>query len=368
MKRLLIVNPTLRVGGVERKIADIADYLARHPRENTRVDLILEESPPTDSSQAIFFKSVQQSPVHIHFNSLRAIPFFLYLLCQFARLKPDIVLAFSRRPSVLALTLREILRWRRFRLVLGNDSIASQDLGLYVRHPLVQRILKTHMQMLYPRADLILAPSEISKRDLITHFYVAPEKIRVLKNWTPQIESAELPKKFDLVYVGRVDKVKQLARLVQIAAQVRQAFPQLRVVIVGNGTEMENVRRATREHGLEKNIEFVGFQANVGTWLAQSKIFCLTSQFEGLPIAALEAMAYGLPIVTFAYDGAEELVQHGETGLLCANEQEFSEALVTLLADDELRERMGNRAREFVQHEHGEHVLAQYVDLIFESR
>ncbi len=368
MKRLLMLNPTLCVGGVERKIADIAQYISQHDNLNLRADLILEEPLPVNSPEDIFLERVAQSPLHIHFKpATRFLSFFFYLFYQVLRLKPDIILAFSRRPSILALTLRELLWWHKPRVVLGNDSIASHDLNLYVRNPITQRILKKQMQLLYPRAALILAPSTSSERDLIENFRVAPEKIRVLKNWTLHAPPQNTSTTFDLIYVGRVVPVKQLTRLVQIVQQVRQTMAQLRVVIVGDGDDMDNVKRATRAYQLENHIEFVGFQENIGAYLARSKIFCLTSQFEGLPIAGLEAMAYGLPIVTLAYDGASELVQNNYNGFVCTSDQEFCDAILRLLGNDELRGQMGAHAREFVQRVHGETVLAQYIHLVLDS-
>lgn len=364
MNRLLIVNPTLGVGGVERKIADIASYLSQH-EPKLRVDLVLEEDLPAPSGERLFRDVVQQSSFHLHCQpATHFIPFFLYLLYQVVRLDPDVILAFSRRPSILALTTRALLWWRNLPVVLGNDTVASQALKLYVPNSIPRRILQTQMRWLYPQAMLILAPSETSKRDLIEHFDVAPETIRVFKNWTRPVSPLNIPKSFDLIYVGRVDRVKQLTHLIQATGRIRQTIPNIRVVIVGDGNDMDAVQDAARAHGLESQIEFVGFQKDVTSYLAQSKIFCLTSRFEGLPIAALEAMAYGLPVVTLAYQGAEELVTNGETGFVCANEGAFCAALVRLLTDEPLRAQMGKRAREWVEREHGENVLAEYVNSI----
>lgn len=364
MTRLLIVNPTLGIGGVERKIADIARCLSERQDKNLRVDLILEDKP-TEASQSLFYQLVQQSSVHIHFKpALPFVSFFLYLMLYLVRRRPDAILAFSRRPSVLALTAAALLPGYKPRILLGNDSIASRALELYVPNPMLRRILKTQMQWLYPRAALILVPSETSKRDLIENFHLSPDKIRVLKNWTRQIPAQCVPKKFDVIYAGRVDRVKRITRLIEIIARIRPALGEIRVVIVGDGSEMDHVRHSARAHHLEHQIEFAGFQEDVGIYFARSKVFCLTSQFEGLPIAALEAMAYGLPVVTVAYAGADELVQNGKTGYICATDDEFSAALYKLLTDEPLRTRMGSCAREFVERAHGEAVLSEYVNLI----
>lgn len=376
MKRVLIINPTLRVGGVERKIADMAHYLAQHDDPRRRIVLFLEQGRSQDAHENVFFDLVQESPFQIHVKpAAPVVPFLVYLLYQVLKQKPDVILAFSRRPSILALTIRRLLWWRKLRVIVGNDSIASQALALYVPHPLMRRALAAQMRWLYPSATLFLVPSETSRLDLMEHFRVPTDKIRVFKNWThselkkPGFGDKErrLPKHYDLIYVGRVDAVKRLTRLVRIIALVRKELPALRVVVVGDGNDMANAKRASLDAGLAEIIAFVGFQADIGGYLAQSKIFCLTSQFEGLPMAALEAMAYALPVVTLAYAGAHELVQSGHTGYICASEEAFCTALVRLLTDEALRADMGNQAQAYVRREHGEQVLAEYVNLIFNS-
>lgn len=368
MKRIFIINPTLRVGGVERKIAEIARYLAQNQSSGMRADLFLEERLSEHSREDVFLNLVQQSLVHVHFKpDTRFVTFFLYLLYQVGRNKPDVILAFSRRPSVLALTICELVWWRKPRIIIGNDSIASKALALYVPHSLVRKVLAMQMRWLYPRVTRFLVPSDTSKRDLVENFCVPPEKISVLKNWTLPTLRQNVAKTFDLVYIGRVDPVKQLTRFIEIICKVREQLPSLCAVIVGDGNDMASVKSAMRNYDLEGNVSLVGFQTDIGSYLAQSKIFCLTSQFEGLPIAALEAMAYGLPVVTVAYAGATELVQSGETGFICANETEFCAAVVRLLTDEAARAEMGKNAQSFVEREHGEQVLEQYVDLVLNS-
>lgn len=368
MKRIFIINPSLRVGGVERKIADIARYLSQNRVSETQIDLFLEERLPENSREDVFLKLVQQSPVHVHIKpDTRFVTFFLYLLYQVVRYKPEVILAFSRRPSVLALTIRALAPWRKPRIIIGNDSIASRALALYVPHLLMRRVLALQMRWLYPHATRFLVPSDTSKRDLIENFHVPPRKISVLKNWTLPALPQNIPKTFDLIYVGRVDKVKQLTRFIEIIRTAREQLPSLRAVIVGDGNDMANVTNAISSCALEHNVSLVGFQTDIGSYLARSKIFCLTSQFEGLPIAGLEAMAYGLPVVTVAYAGAGELVQSGETGVICASDHAFSTALVHLLTDEAARAAMGKNAQLFVQRNHGAQVLEQYVDLVLNS-
>lgn len=363
IKRVLLVHSSLRVGGVDRKIAEIARYLTTRASEHS-ARLVIEQPRSAHGAENVFYDEVQQANLPIDCKPpTRALPFFLYLLWRVFSYKPDILVAFTRRPSIFALTIRALLFWRTLRVVIGNETVASHALQSYIQNPITRALVHAQMQWLYPRATLILTPSDTSRQDLVQQFGVSVEKIRVIKNWTLTEPSPRaLSKKFGLIYVGRVGHEKQLTRFVEIISQIQQTLPTLRVVIVGDGNDLENVKRATRAHNLERVIEFVGYQPDVTPYLAASKIFCLTSRFEGLPLAALEAMAFGLPVVTLAYDGAHELVQTEHTGFIVKDGDEMCAALLRLLMDDALRERMGNNAQVFVREAHGVKILQEYVE------
>jgi glycosyltransferase involved in cell wall biosynthesis len=221
------------------------------------------------------------------------------------------------------------------------------------------------MRFCYSRADAILAPSEAARSDLAQSFGVPAHRVIVNRNWVrckPTVGNTA--KLFDLIYVGRVDPVKNLTLLVKIIGQVRGVLPTLRACVVGGGDDLDNVSRLAEQCGLDSTIAFPGFRRDVGEYLAASRVFCLTSHYEGLSIAALEAMAQGLPVITTAYPGAEELVQDGLTGYICATEEEYVARAVRLLTSEEQRREMGERARLSVTASHGAQSLNEFVRLL----
>lgn len=366
MKRVCIVTSGLRVGGVERKLTDLVQHTAAvYSPEEVAVDLIIELRASPDENENVLLRLLQATRCRVLFKP-KYTPLLLYLLWYVFWHKPDTILAYSRRPSIFACTVRALLRWRKIRVVLGNDTLASQALVSFNPQVWRQRLVAAQMRLFYPRADLILVPSDNSKNDLVANFSIPPEKIRVLKNWTRLAPTFIAPKTIDLIYVGRVDALKNLTRLVEIAAAVRESFSSLRVMIVGGGVDLENVRDALRAHQLQDTFELVGFQSDIGTFLARAKIFCLTSRFEGMPLAALEAMAFGLPVVTTAYPGAQELVRQGETGFVCRDNNAYRDAILELLTDDARRTMLGQHAREFVECEHGAQVLEAYCNYLLQ--
>ena len=270
---------------------------------------------------------------------------------------------------MFSLLLKHLFWWRKIRLVAGSDTLVSYAIRAYVPNRLERHLVSGLVALLYPRSDIVIVPSDTAKRDLVQNFCVSEQKISVNKNWVfaPTCRKGDTPARYDLIYVGRFDRVKNLSLFVEIIAQVRQTLPTVSVCMVGGGIDMDTVSDLAQEYGLRSTISFVGIQRDVSHYLSRSKVFCLTSRYEGLPIAALEAMAHGLPVITTRYPGADELVQEGKTGYICANSSEYAATITRLLRDENLRARMGEYAREFVRTQHGEKNLEKYVRLFMEQ-
>ena len=182
---------------------------------------------------------------------------------------------------------------------------------------------------------------------------------------SPAARAASVPDDgFDLIYVGRLAPVKNLSLLVEILRDLREIRPSARAVIVGGGPGLADLERQRARLGLANHLVLPGWQQDVTPWLRASQLFCLTSHHEGLPIAALEAMSLGLPVISTRYPGAEELVQDGETGFLCRNGNEFVDRVVLCLTRDSLRSEIGQRARAWVAAQHGPDDLRRFVRLI----
>ncbi|QKT02463.1 glycosyltransferase family 4 protein [Ectothiorhodospiraceae bacterium 2226] len=152
-----------------------------------------------------------------------------------------------------------------------------------------------------------------------------------------------------LVFLGRVGERKGAWDLIGALAQLR-AVPGWRAYIAGDG-DLDKARALVREHGLEERVEICGWidREGVERLLGKPSIVVLPSYREGLPVALLQGMAHGHPVVSTHAGGIPDLVEHGRSGYLVAPGAvaELAAALRRLIGDAPRRARMGayNRRR-----------------------
>jgi glycosyltransferase involved in cell wall biosynthesis len=151
-----------------------------------------------------------------------------------------------------------------------------------------------------------------------------------------------------LVNIGRLSPEKGFDRLVDAFAEVAGEFPQWDLHLAGDGVERENLQAQVRRLGLVDRVFFTGWIKDVWEFLATADAFALTSRYDGYPVALLEAMSAGLPVLSVDCDsGPREIIRHGWNGWLVANtHQGLCSGLKDFLANSELRDRMGQTATE----------------------
>jgi len=146
---------------------------------------------------------------------------------------------------------------------------------------------------------------------------------------------------------GRLAHQKGLEFLIRAVALLEPRFPELTVLIVGEGSEQPALEEMVRTAGLQDRVRLLGLRMDIPDLLALFDIYALPSRWEGLPMAILEAMAASLPIVGSAVGGVPTAVREGINGLLVPPEDPvaLAGALEKLLSDPQLRRRMGEAGR-----------------------
>ena len=140
---------------------------------------------------------------------------------------------------------------------------------------------------------------------------------------------------------------KRLDLWLEVFAELKKRFPQVKGVLVGDGPLKEQLLARRKELGLESAVLMPGLQTNTVEWLSAMDVYMMSSVFEGLPVALLEAMSCGLPVVCTNAGGTGEVIRDGVDGLLVPGEEpmQLLQPLSALVADAGLRQRMGETAR-----------------------
>lgn len=152
-----------------------------------------------------------------------------------------------------------------------------------------------------------------------------------------------------IVAAGRFSQQKNFPLLIRAFAKVADKFPEHRLVIYGQGNLLESYQSLAKELGVAQRVEFPGFVADMPQRLEKAGMFVLSSDYEGMPNALMEAMALGLPCVSTdcGGGGAKFLVRDGENGLLVPQKDvdAMARAMDKILSDQEFAKKLGGNAR-----------------------
>jgi len=223
-------------------------------------------------------------------------------------------------------------------------------------------------KQLFRRASAFIAVSQSEKREVIRFLGVPDAQIHVVGNGVnlELIDSIpEKGKKFDAVFVGRVEPGKGLRTLISSWAKVVERIPSARLIIVGEG-RLSYYRQLSELKKLSKNVQFVGFTPSEQTlaFMKQSKMFLFPSKRESFPLSLLEAMACGLPCIASDLQPLRENFKKGIIFVQPGDIEAFAEAATNLLNHEDERKALGTQARGYAQMFSWENVVRREMEIL----
>ena len=166
-----------------------------------------------------------------------------------------------------------------------------------------------------------------------------------------------------LLMAGRLSPEKQVDKGIAAFAELAGRFPLWDLVAVGEGPSRSALEHEARAAGLGDRVKFVGRVGNIGDWYARADLYLMTSRFEGMPNTLAEALAHGVPAISFDCDtGPRDLIRPEVDGLLVAQDDMagLASALARAMADAGLRARWASRAGEIRERLSVARVAAQW--------
>lgn len=266
------------------------------------------------------------------------------------RSQPDFVLSFLTRTNVLTL--------------LATTGLAVPVIVSERNNPALQPfgpIWKWAQRRLYPRAFGLVTMT----KGALDYF---PEKMRG-RGWVIA-NAVDLPREWQkrrgnniLTAVGRLTRQKGFDLLIEAFARIATRHPEWKLVIWGEGDDRKSLEALRDALDLKDRVELPGVTQRPGLWVETADVFVLSSRYEGWGIVLLEAMAAGLPVVSFACEwGPSDMVKHGEDGILVPRNDvdALAEALSRMLGDGELRSRLATNAEASAKRYLPERILSQW--------
>jgi glycosyltransferase involved in cell wall biosynthesis len=227
-----------------------------------------------------------------------------------------------------------------------SRPVASERVFKWLRAPLLSALGRMTVRLV----DGVVAPSRATAAELRSDY--GAREVAVIPNGVAASAVGDrslAARSGTVLFVGRLRTRKAVAVLVEAWAEVAREFPAARLVLLGAGEQRDQLLAQVERLRLGESVRLAGAvpRAEIDQWLRTADIFCLPSTYEGFPLAILEAMGQGLPVVATTVAGVPEAVDDGHTGLLVPPEDApaLAAALGRLLRDPELGRGMGRRGR-----------------------
>jgi glycosyltransferase involved in cell wall biosynthesis len=340
--RILILITLAETGGAQTYVASLLAALT------PRFDVVLAahgDGPLVDAASDAGVRFVPLRHVRRAVHPARDLLGLAELVALIRREQPDIVHANSSKAGVLGRMAALLARAPiRIFTVHGWAFKAHSGLG--------STLYRWADRLMAPATTVTICVTETERRAGLAARTCSAARTVVIPN---AVDVAALPRaRHDrevprIVTVGRLAPPKDPITLVR--AMARLADRRFSALIVGDGPDRSAVEAEVRALGLAGAVELAGPRRDVPELLARSDVFALATRSEGGPLAILEAMGTGLPVVASDVGGVGDIVVSGETGLLvpAGDPDALASALARLLADPELRRRMGAAGRERVR-------------------
>lgn len=359
MKRIALFINSLQKGGSERVMVNLAEYFQSQKYD---VILITQYKRENEYELSPTIRRIYSEPEAEELTESRIKNFctrFRTLRDIWKNYKPDIILSFLGKNNLMAIATAALLPSKVAVSVRGEPTMEYEG-----------RFMQLLAKWMFRFADGVILQTERAKE-----FFpkAVQKKSVILKNpLNPAFIGKKAAAQRDNVIVaaGRLDENKNHAMLIHAFSRIAGEYPNMRLVIYGEGALRERLEELVKEKELVDRIELPGSIDNVAEAIAHARIFALTSNTEGMPNAVIEAMVLGTPVISTdcPCGGPAMLIRDGENGLLVpvGDAYALADAMRRLLSDDELARKISENALKLADELDPKKVCGEWMRYLFE--
>lgn len=361
MKHIVFLALTLTRGGAERVIANLCNEALLG---GYRVSIITCMNKPVgyELKPGIEHICIEKTS-DVHYKNLgeRFLKRRKLLKAVLEECKPDVLLCFLPEPNFLALSLKKIFNFPML-ISVRNDPAREYKNPVY----------RALMRVLYPKADGYIFQTKQAmeyfsfSKHIMDRACVIPNPLG--REFIDYKRVPEENRENTIVNVGKFSGQKNQKLLLHAFSKIADKFPKYQLHIYGEGDKREELETLIKELHLEGRVKMPGNVSNLSEKIEAAALFALSSDYEGMPNALMEAMAMGIPCISTdcPCGGPDFLIQNGENGILVpvGDVQQMAAAMEKLLADRELADKLGSNAMGIVKKLHPDVVHKMWTEYI----
>ena len=395
--KVALVTPNMNGGGAQRVLAHMANHRAAHGNDVSVVTIHPRNANAYGLNDSISVHEVaglraQYAPLADDVRKIlrfwgRALKIFAAVSRAFGGKTGAGLFLIQKLDHVLAIRHRLVeidpdviisfMDTTNIRVLMAGKDISVPIIATEHNHPweasLGSRELERLRKSTYLTADALVLLTE----DAVPFFsWLPPDRVHVIPN--PVLPRTGVAQPFrvtgpndqkTLIAMGRLEPQKGYDMLIEAFRRIAPEHPRWRLDIWGKGSLERDLGEAISQADLEGLVTLKGFTNAPEQVLAGADLFVMSSRFEGFPMVLTEALAAGLPVVSFdCPSGPRHVVRHGVDGVLVPPEDvnALAQALSRLMGDEAERKRLAARGPEVVDRFHIDKVMRMWDELISE--
>lgn len=357
MKKIIFYIDSMQKGGANRVMANLTDYFAK---QNYDVILVNDIFPDKNYPEYKINNKVKRIFLNIESRSriISNIKRILLLRKEILKSKTDVVVSFMGPPNIRILIASIGIKTKKI-VSVRNDPYKEYGYGL--KKIIARMLFKLADRCVFQTKDALNYFSKSTKINSIVIPNPINEDFYMIKRRNPK----------NIIMVGRYEPQKNHLLAMKAFSMIANEFPTENLVCYGDGSLKEQLNTYINSVDLTKRIKLNPVTDDVPKVLSEAKIFVLSSDFEGMPNALMEAMASGVPCISTdcPCGGPRLLFENDKQGKLveCNNEKMLAQVMRELLENDRMREEIGIEGKKRAENFRSEKIYKKWEKIILEE-